>query len=198
MKPRSAQAQPVRQKTKDHPEFAVLYTLGGSNNHKADEFLDLESCLQNAAENIRNSQAQVLFLKGYPSPLWVSSGSAGVGSGERGASPFSPVTTPGTRDSATPCQDLDPAELGSSAVASTLGVLDENWPLVLIPNSKSDIFETQQWRSTGGEGDGRTGNASPYEHDVVAVSLVAEIPVNALSDKEEESEGVLTGINLHA
>jgi hypothetical protein len=121
------------------------------------------------------------------SDLW--SGSVSTGSGEREASPFSPATTPGPRDSATPCQDLDPAELASPAAASVLGVPDENEPLALIPNSQSDIFdkETQQWQNTGGEGDSRSGNSSPYERDVVAPSLVAEGPVNALSDKDDKS-----------
>jgi hypothetical protein len=121
------------------------------------------------------------------SDFW--SGSVSAGSGEREASPFSPATIPGPRDSATPCMDLDPTELGSLAAASILGVLDENEPLAFIPNSQSDTFdeETQQRPDTGGEGDGGSGNTSPYKRDVVAASLVAEGPVNALCDNEDES-----------
>lgn len=71
--PHSTQALPVKRKIKDSPAFAVSYTLGGSKNHKMDEFHELESCLQKATENIRKSQAQVLFLRGYPSPTWIAS-----------------------------------------------------------------------------------------------------------------------------
>jgi hypothetical protein len=121
------------------------------------------------------------------SDFW--SGSVGAGSGEAEASPLSPVTTPVSRDSATLCRDLDPVEPTSSAAISVLGTLDENEPLALILNSESDIFdeETQQRQDTGGEGDGGSGNASPYERDVITASLLAEGPVNTLSDNEDES-----------
>jgi hypothetical protein len=70
-------------------------------------------------------------------------------------------------------------------------MLDENEPLALVPNSKSDIFdeETKQRRDTGGEGDGsESGNTSPHEQDdAAASSLTAEGVVNALSDSEEET-----------
>lgn len=104
------------------------------------------------------------------------SGSVGTGNGEREASPLRPATTPGPRDSATPYQDLDPAELASPATASVLGVPDENEPLVLIPNCHSDIIEaeTQQWQNTGGEGNSRSGTSLPYKCDVVTPSLVTK------------------------
>jgi hypothetical protein len=106
-----------------------------------------------------------------------------VGSGEAKASPLSPATTPEIKGPATPCQDLDPAGLGSSAAVSVLGALDENEFLALVPDSQSDVLdeETQQWRDARGESDGRdTGNAVPYKQDDT------EGLVNALSDKEEE------------
>ena len=91
---------------------------------------------------------------------------------------------PELKGPATPCQDLDPAELGSSAAASVLGALDENEFLALVPNSQSDILdeETQQRRDARREGDGRdTGNTVPHKQDDT------EGLVNALSDKEEET-----------
>ena len=100
-----------------------------------------------------------------------------MGSGEAESSPFSPATTPELKG---PCQDLDPAELGSSAAVSVLGAPDENEPLALVPGSQSDILdeETQQRRDAECEGDG--GNTSPHKQDD------AEGPVTALSDNEEE------------
>ena len=64
------------------------------------------------------------------SDFWSSS--VGARSGETEASHLSPATTPGSRDSATPCLDLDPTELSSSVTASVLGILHENEPLALI------------------------------------------------------------------
>ena len=121
------------------------------------------------------------------SDFW--SGSIGAGSGGTEGSPFSPATTPGLRGSATPCQDFDPAELASSAAAPILPLVDENEPLALIPDSQSDIFDedTQLRLNTGGEDDGGSGNASPYERDVPVASLKTQEPLNALSDNEDES-----------
>ena len=81
----------------------------------------------------------------------------------------------------------DPARAHShptTLFSADLGILDENEPFVDLSNSKSDVFnEAQQRRNTGDEGDGGSGNASPY----VAASLMAESLVNTLSDNEEET-----------
>jgi hypothetical protein len=129
------------------------------------------------------------FSQTAESDLW--SGSVGMGSGEAEASPLSPATTPGFSCPATPCQDLDLAELGSSAAVSVLGAPDENEFLALVPSSQSDILdeETQQRRDARSEGDGRnTGNTAPHKQDD-AEGLVNAMSgtVNALSDKEEET-----------
>ncbi|OBT81135.1 hypothetical protein VE02_10294 [Pseudogymnoascus sp. 03VT05] len=148
------------------------------------------------ATNVGNTQDDPIVVaddsnlsENAESDFW--SGSIGAGSGETEASPFSPATTPGPRDSATPCLDLDAAEFGSSAAAPVLGVLNENDTLALIPDSQGDNFDkdTQLQSDTGGEGDGGSGsgNTSPYQRDRAAL-LVAEGLVNAQSDNDDNED----------
>ena len=121
------------------------------------------------------------------SDFW--SGSVNTGSRKAEASPLSLVTTLGSRDSATLCQDLDPVKPVSSAAISVLSILDKNKPFALVLNNKSNNFdkETQQQQDTGGKGNSRKGNTLLYKQDIVVTSQLARGSVNALSDNEDKS-----------
>lgn len=122
------------------------------------------------------------------SDLWL--GSVGVGSRNAEPSLLSPATTPELQGPATPCQDVDPAELPSSATFSALGGLGKNEFPDLIANKYIDILdeETQQRRDVTGESDNNdTGNTGPHKQDDAEGRVNAQSDtVNAASDKEEE------------